>query len=74
MKHLFGHVFPGEGMPGLFFHPVLSLVMVCPFNGFCDATDRLEVVLAAGKTVFLAMEWNHFWTAWILVSASQTKL
>ena len=40
MKHLFGHVFPGEGMPGLFFRPVLSLVMVCRVNGFCDATDK----------------------------------
>ena len=62
-------------MPGLFFHPVLSLVMVYPCNVFfLTQLKRLEVVLAAGKTVFLVMEWNHFWTAWILVSESQTKL
>ena len=53
MQRLFGHVFPGEGMPGLFFRPVLSLVMVCRFNGFCDATDKARGGVGSWEESFL---------------------
>lgn len=59
-------------MAGLFFHSVPWSVLVMVFM---RQLTRLEVVSAAGKTVFLGVGWKlHFWTAWLLVSASQTKL